>query len=144
MPTNLQISQNLFNHICNALQVTPTIDLFADPSTFKIRNYISSIPTKEAVALNAFSVYWGLEKQMYAFPPVELVGKVLHKWNAEGTGRLLLIAPEWHTQPYYSLLTRLAKRKYHLQVHRKDLFENLTETFYLEDPSVFKLTAYLL
>ena len=97
MPTNLQVSKELFNQACNALQVNPTIDMFADPSTFKIKRYVSSIPSKEAVALNAFSMNWNSEHQIYAFPPIELIGRILHKWKLEGEVFLLLIAPDWRT-----------------------------------------------
>ena len=145
MPGNLQVSGKLFAKVCRKMNISPSIDLFADPSSFKVQRYVSSIPSRAAVALNALTYHWGGGKELYAFPPIELLGKVLHKWKKEGTGRLLLIAPEWNSQPYMALLRRQTLKRYRLPLNKQDLFvETLQERCYVQNPYVFKLTGFLL
>ena len=83
----------------------PDIDLFALRLNTKIDCFVSWHPEPGAMAVDAFSISWANLK-CYAFPPFSLLTQVLAKIRND-KALVLLIAPVWTTQNWYSLLLQL-------------------------------------
>ena len=84
------------------------IDLFASRLNYQVPVYMSWKPDPGAVAIDALSKNWG-KQFFYAFPPFNLVGKVLQKIErdmAEG----IVVVPYWPTQPWFAKLSYLCTK----------------------------------
>lgn len=84
---------------------SPDIDLFASKDNNKCQTYVSWRRDPNAVAVDAFTIFWG-NLFFYAFPPFSLILRVLQKIvndKAEG----ILVVPLWETQAWYPLFVRL-------------------------------------
>ena len=77
-------------------------DLFASRLTHQLARYISWRPDPQAFKADAFSVNWKHLKG-YAFPPFNLIARVLDKMMMDKTD-LVLVAPIWQAQPWWPLL----------------------------------------
>ena len=77
-------------------------DLFASRLTHQLARYISWRPDPQAFKADAFSVNWKHLKG-YAFPPFNLIARVLDKVMMDKTD-LVLVAPIWQAQPWWPLL----------------------------------------
>uniref|UniRef100_A0AC34FW88 Reverse transcriptase domain-containing protein n=1 Tax=Panagrolaimus sp. ES5 TaxID=591445 RepID=A0AC34FW88_9BILA len=86
---------------------TPEIDLFASRLNRKCNKFFSLNPDPEATATDAFAQCWtGLYG--YAFPPFNLVGRVLKKAIDE-RAKLIIISPDWPSLPCWPELWRNSK-----------------------------------
>ncbi|XP_057299198.1 uncharacterized protein LOC130629847 [Hydractinia symbiolongicarpus] len=75
------------------------IDLFASRLNAKCEDYFSLRPDPDAKAVNAFAQTWS-NLNFYAFPPFNLIGKVLAKINIDqATG--ILVVPFWSSQLWF-------------------------------------------
>jgi len=83
----------------------PTLDAFASRLNNKLPRYYSWQPDPGCEAVNAFSQKWDRE-YIYAFPPFNLIGRILRKLITDG-GRGLLIFPFWPSQPWFPLVADL-------------------------------------
>lgn len=81
------------------------IDLFACRINHQVDRYVSWKPDPSAFAIDAFFLDWSVFKA-YAFPPFSLIGAVLKKVE-EDQATLLLVAPMWLIQPWFTKLLRL-------------------------------------
>ena len=72
----------------------------------KTAKFISWHPQPGAVAIDAFSLSWA-NMNCYTFPPFSLLSRVLPKIRQD-KAVVLLIAPVWPTQSWYSLLLQLS------------------------------------
>ncbi|KAK7115603.1 hypothetical protein V1264_001441 [Littorina saxatilis] len=83
----------------------PSIDLFATRYSRSLPMFVSPFPDPEAWEVNALEISWsGLHA--YAFPPIPHLGRVLRKADMERPS-LILVAPNWPSQPWYPYLLRL-------------------------------------
>ena len=80
-----------------------TVDLFASHLNNKLPTYVSWLPDKNALHCDAFTLNWFDLGCVYAFPPFNLIGKVLKKVELDGC-EMVLIVPEWKTQYWFSKL----------------------------------------
>ena len=85
---------------------TIEIDLFASRINCQVGKYFSWKPDPGAVAIDAFSQFWGNYETKYAFPPFSIIGKVLKKVREEQT-ELIIVVPIWPTQPWFSQILRM-------------------------------------
>jgi len=84
----------------------PLIDLFATRFSKRLPLFVSPFPDPEAWRINSLEISWsGL--RAYAFPPFQLLGKVLRKAELERPW-LILVAPMWPSQHWFPDLLRLA------------------------------------
>ena len=145
MPSELELSSELFLRTCIQFSVTPEIDLFATKYSKKLQTYSSSIPDGQAYRLDAFSFNWERFQCLYAFPPPNLISKILFKWkNTSPRGKLLLIAPSWPTQVWYGTLLQMAKRHLPLHIQDQDLFVRTKKELVSVSHGKLHLTGYLL
>ena len=103
--TEWSLSQAVFDQICDKLQFTPTIDLFADRLNKKVSTYCSWELHPQAAHIDALSTDWTMLNNMFSFSPFSLVGRILHKFlTTPGHRRMLMIVPMWPTQSWYNLI----------------------------------------
>ena len=87
------------------------IDLFATPQNAQLPKFVSPMPDHRAVACNALLLDWNQWEQIYLFPPVNLLLKVLMKLK-EFKGIAILIAPEWQNSKWFPLLNSMSEKIY--------------------------------
>ncbi|XP_033726763.1 uncharacterized protein LOC117316331 [Pecten maximus] len=102
--TEWTLSRSIFRAICIVWE-TPLVDLFATALNFQIQTFVSPVPDPLAWEVDALSLSWeGL--LAYAFPPFNLLDRVLHKVRNHDCS-VLLIAPLWPRQPWFPALLDL-------------------------------------
>jgi hypothetical protein len=100
--TEWSLKKEVFNLIINHFG-KPDVDLFASRLNNKIDQYISWQPDPNSIWVDAFTLNWGNFTLPYAFPPFNLIGKVINKAVHEKVN-LLLVAPHWTTQYWFPLI----------------------------------------
>ena len=78
----------------------PQVDMFATKYNCKLAQYVSPVPDPNAWAVDALTVSWE-NLDMYAFPPVSLLGKVVSKLSDHLYKKVILIAPGWPNMPWF-------------------------------------------
>ena len=99
------LNQKMFTKIISNFQFQHEVELFASRLNAQLPVFLSQHPDPEAMHINVFSK--SLQSRFfYAFPPLAVIGEVLHKIVLDAaTG--IIVAPDWPTQPCYSLLMKL-------------------------------------
>ena len=93
-----KLDPSLFQRICQQFG-TPEIDLFATRLNKQVTKFMSWKPDPLAIAVDAMSENWA-GMYFYAFPPFNMIGKVLQKIEYEGcTG--IVVVPYWATQSWW-------------------------------------------
>ena len=87
-----------FQQICKTFG-KPDIDLFASRLNHKLEKYMSWKPDPNAIAVDAMSENWD-HFFFYAFPPFNMIGKVLNKVEIEKC-KGIVVVPHWPTQPWW-------------------------------------------
>ena len=98
MQTEWSLHPQVFKDICKYLY-TPMIDAFATAYNAKLPIYFSPVPDEAAYQVDALSAIW-TGFTFYAFPPVQLLTKLLLKIAAEPC-QVLLVAPFWPSQIWF-------------------------------------------
>ena len=116
----------------------PTVDLFATRLNHRLPHFVSPFQDPEAIATDAFLYSWD-NQDLYAFPPLPLIRKVLNKLRASRNSRLILIAPFWPQKEWFpdlleasvapprrlplrrDLLTQPHIHRFHLGLHKLQL-----------------------
>ena len=99
-----QLHPGSFEKICNKWGI-PEIDLFASRLNHQVGRYYTWKPDPGAEAVDTFTEDWS-RNTFYAFPPFNLVGRVLKKTEmdkAEG----IIVVPFWPTQAWFSKFTTM-------------------------------------
>jgi hypothetical protein len=100
----------VFNTICQQLNVTPDIDVFATSVNNQLPDFISPLHTDNKPIRDGLSISWdGFIP--FIHPPIPLIGKCLRKILAENTTAVFVL-PFWKGQSWNSLLRRMSKREY--------------------------------
>ena len=103
--TSLSLPSSLFSFLCDSFNLFPKIDLFASRLNFKLDQYYSEGPDPHAVGFDAFLMSW--PPIVYSFPPINLVGKFLDKFQNDNISEALVITPFWPSKSYYPTLLEL-------------------------------------
>ena len=113
-----KLSPEVFAKICQKLG-TPSIDLFASRMCHQLPVYMAWKRDPGSQASNAIYQPW-TKMFPYAFPPFSLITRVLLKVRKEGN-TMILVAPTWQSQAWYSVLLSMCIHNPFLLPHRKDL-----------------------
>ena len=113
-----KLSPEVFAKNCWKLG-TPSIDLFASRMSHQLPVYMAWKPDPGIQATNAMYQPW-TKMFPYAFPPFSITPRVLPKVRKEGT-TMILVAPTWQSQAWYSVLLSMCIHNPFLLPHRKDL-----------------------
>ena len=106
--TEWSLHQEVFNLLIQTWHC-PQVDMFATRYNFKLTQYVSPVPDPNAWAVDALTVSWEA-LDMYAFPPVSLLGKVRSKLADHLYKRVILIAPGWPNMPWLWDLVELSSQ----------------------------------
>jgi hypothetical protein len=87
------LQQDAFSVLLTLLPFQPALDLFASRLTAKLPRYVSWHRDPFSVYNNAFSFTWSSD--MYAFPPITLISRVVKKIIADEAQNVVLITPAW-------------------------------------------------
>ena len=108
-PSNWKLDPTLFQALLQKWGPLD-VDLFASQLTCQLAHFVSWKPDPQAIQTDAFLMDWkGLKG--YAFPPFALIGRCLRQVMSQGVDQLVLVAPVWPAQPWYSVLLHLAVDK---------------------------------
>jgi hypothetical protein len=104
------LKPDVYQHAIATLQVQPTIDLFANAHNAKCPRFIA-LPGRlgnGAVARDALNLpSWSNLGLPYLFPPMALIGRVLHRIWSENVEAVIVI-PQWPSQPWWGLVRLMA------------------------------------
>ncbi len=115
------------------------VDLFASQESSQCPLRFSlSFPT--TLGIDAFAHPWP-NVNLYAFPPIKLIPAVLCRVKVSGA-RLLLIAPFWPSQTWFSELTPLLYRPPWEIPIRRDLLSQLQGKIWHPQPELWKLWVW--
>ena len=103
--TEWALNPQIYHDAIAELGKIPDIDLFASRLNYKCKLYVSYQPDPGAFAINAFHLSWN-SLNFYAFPPVCIIQKVLHKIQEDSATGLVLV-PYWPTQAWWPYLTNM-------------------------------------
>jgi hypothetical protein len=75
-----------------------TVDLFASNQINQLPAYMPMNTDNQAVAIDAMNCTW--PTKAYAFPPWLLINRILAKIHRNPVQELVLVTPNWTTQPW--------------------------------------------
>ncbi len=132
-----QVAQSLFQLIDR-----PHVDLFASRDNHQLPVYCTRVPDPRAWQTDALTMRWdGL--LAYAFPPFSLIPQVLAKLEQENC-KVLLIAPFWPRQPWFTRLTMLLVHRPVVLPQRTDILFQPSSGFLHPAPQELHLTCWVL
>ena len=99
------LSPSWFSHLHSYLDFCLDIDLFADRLHHCLPRYVSRLPDPGAESIDAFSFTW--TGNVYLFPPIVLLNRVINKFVTDNCQLGLLIAPYHPTSPVFSSILNL-------------------------------------
>jgi hypothetical protein len=122
-PIDWTIDHNYLQNILQKLQIQPTWDLFASPLSNQFHNYITWAPHPHHQLRDALNIDWDkLQGTLYAFPPIHLLPRTIHK-IIHHKKPIVLIHPAWthnnwshliHKTPHQTILLQKPQHILHL------------------------------
>jgi len=121
----------------------PNLDLFATRHNRKLSVFVSPVPDPLALGADALSLDWeGF--LAYAYPPHQILNLVLRKFRETEHCRLILVAPFWPKQQWFTELCLLAvEPPVPLPLWERLLSQPLSNMTHL-DPGFLNLHGWLL
>lgn len=117
--SDYKLNSEIFKNICTEF-ATPKVDCFTSHLTRQLPKFYSWYPDPQSSGVDAFTMEW--KEYFYAFPPFNLVGRVLKKILHEMSHGIVVV-PYWPAQPWFPLFLRLCKNTYTiLESNHKLLF----------------------
>jgi len=106
--SDFKLNVSIFNALTNKYGV-PYIDLFASSNTNQLSTFYSWFPCPNSSGTDAFTYKW--QRSFYAFPPFNLVARVLRKVIHDRTSGIV-VAPFWESQPWFPLFKTLCNGRF--------------------------------
>ena len=104
VPTEWQVDQKEFLRLEGLHGSTLEVDLFASPLNFKRKPFVATFNHPDALAVDAMSQDWNTWNEIYLFPPVNFLKKVVLKLRTFRGGGLI-IAPRLPNAIWYPYLS---------------------------------------
>ena len=104
------VAPTTFRRICDYLEVSPKVDLFASRINRKVAAFYSMTPDPEALDFDSLSTEksWSNFSLCYAAPPQKLIPKVFRKIISD-EATVLVFVPKWPTAPWWATLEILRR-----------------------------------
>ena len=99
------LSHDIFLSIQSNLSFCLSIDCFASRLNYKLPSFISWHFDPLSCSVNAFAENWS--ENVYLFPPLPLINRVISKFISDNVFQGLLITPFWPSSPWYSSLLNI-------------------------------------
>lgn len=110
--TEWSLHQTTFDKI-HSIFPEINVDLFASHYNHKMDDYVSWLPDQNSQHCDAFTLDWSISLG-YAFPPFNMIGRVLRKVELDKCDVILLV-PDWPSQHWYSkFLSMLTSNVFYL------------------------------
>jgi hypothetical protein len=122
------LDQGVFQQAVQLLGVVPTVDLFAHKFNNKLPRFVAmdGLLAEGAIWTGAFSFTWRGEL-VYAFPPVQLVGRVLQRVQEENLCAVVVV-PKWPSHWWWSVFLAKQVRMVELGMSKQVLHPGLAMT----------------
>jgi ribonuclease HI len=142
LPTEWSIHQEAINQIFKEW-FFPQVDLFATRHNSKCPQFISPVPDQLAQGVDSMSQ--SLEGvQGYAYPPQQIIMRFLQKVMLTRKCRIILVAPNWPAQKWFTILNQLSvETPIQLPQWKKLLKQTYSNNFH-QAPEYLDLHAFLL
>ena len=140
--TEWSLHEETFDLLCQTWH-SPLVDMFATRYNCKLVQFVSPIPDPKAWSVDALTLSWE-DLDMYLFPPVSLMGKVVSKLSDHWYRRAILIAPGWPNMPWFWDLVELSARVPLCLSHHPDLVTQPFNKARHRDLTNLNLHAWLL
>ena len=140
--TEWSLHQEIFDTLCRTWHY-PQVDMFATRYNCKLVRFVSPIPDPKAWSVDALTLSWE-NLDMYLFPPVSLMGKVVNKLSDHWYHRAILIAPGWPNMPWFWDLVELSAMVPLCLPHHPDLVTQPFNKARHRDLTSLNLHAWLL
>ena len=106
IPNDFGLSQTAFNLLTSLIPFELNVDMFASRLSNKLERFVSWHNDPFSWRVDAFSFRWS--HNLYFFPPISLIGKVVKKFKSDGATNSILITPLWRSlQPLPTILEML-------------------------------------
>ena len=112
------------------------IDMFASHLNYQKPEFVSFYPDKLAVATDAFTLNWNNYQNIYLFPPFSVICRTLQKLVKVKVNRLVLKAPIWPTQVWFSTLLHLISEQSYIYQRIEFNFQNKQTKTPDQEPTV--------
>ena len=133
-----KVAQQIFD-----MWFQPDVDLFATKYNNKCFKYVAPGPSEGAIAVDGLSFNLeGLEA--YAYPPQQILMKLLQKFRMTSKCRLIVIAPNNPKQPWYPVLHELAVVEPFQLPHIRTLLKQPMRFSFYQYPEQLDLHAFWL
>ena len=99
------LSSSFFELLSDHLKFPLKVDCFASRLNFKLEKFFSRYPDPLCCWVDAFSVNW--TDNVYLFPPLPIIHRVISKFISDKTVHGLLICPYWPSQFWFPSLLDL-------------------------------------
>jgi ribonuclease HI len=106
------LKREVFQQMCNNLQVNPTVDMFATARNAQLPRFVSPVWNDQVMVRDSLSIPWG-EGMPYLHPPIPLISKCLRKVLQENVPALLVL-PLWKGQSWSVLLNKMTNNSIYL------------------------------
>lgn len=142
LPTEWSLHPDIVKWIFQEMG-TPLVDLFATKYNHKLPLYVSPVPDEKAIDTDALSISWE-QMDIYAFPPHQILPKVLEKlWKTEKC-RMILVAPKWKNQLWFPDLIKMANPNPLPLPHWPTLLKQPQSSIFHSQPGLLNLHAWML
>ena len=101
-----------------------SIDLFAARHNAQVERYYSFRPDPTSMAVDAFAQKWKSAGQLYAFPPIVIIGRCLQKIKEERVETVVMVTSAWGSQAWYPVLLEMAVEEPVILLQVKVLLSN--------------------
>ena len=142
IPTEWSLHPNVVDEIFR-MWFKPEVDLFATKYNKKLMKYASPTPDNQAWKIDGLSVNLeGLE--IYAYPPHQILMKLLQKFQMTDKCRMIVIAPYWPKQKWFPVLLKLAVVEPYQLPHSRKLLKQPMQYVFHQYPEHLDLHAFWL
>ena len=142
------LSTREFNRVVTWSKLQPPwMDLMATDNNKQTDCFISPYPHVNAAAVDALNIPWNYRGTLWLYPPTAVMTRVVNKIRETDSIRLILIAPDLPSRPWYPDLIALTTGK-SLTVGRKvgtiiQYVPHKDSPVTMENPELLKLKAWL-
>lgn len=106
LPGEWTLHPDIFQSICQRWG-TPDVDLFASRFNARVGNFLSRTRDPLAYGTDALVFPWDQFSLMYAFPPLQLLPRLLRRVKSEGRP-VILVAPAWPRRAWFADIVRMS------------------------------------
>ena len=143
------LSTKEFNRVVTWSKLMPPwLDMMATDKNKQTDCFISPYPHPNAIAVDALNIPWNYQGTLWIYPPTAVMTRVVNKIRETENIRLILIAPDLPSKPWFPDLVALTTGR-SIPVGRKagsiiQFVPHLQDPVLMEDPEILRLKAWII